>query len=208
MNSVRQLWLKWKMLRLPWRRQFLAGQDLHGLTYWEFRGQGDNSHRMRRMVKGPRNLHHADVPSFVSPLWHQWLRHTRFDAPSMEEQQMDVTRQIQLKHNARLADERWASKKRYIEKPREKDEEQTGTRGMEAQRQVADEVRGKMEDRAGVPPDAAVNARERVQHQQGASQHQQKPDPWEQERQKQKQTATNPSGAWQPEAWTPPPRRR
>lgn len=35
-----------------------------------------------------------------------------------------------------------------------------------------------------------------------------KPDPWEQERRKQNERASNPSGTWQPEAWTPPPRRR
>ena len=28
-------------------------------------------------------------------------------------------------------------------------------------------------------------------------------DPWEEERQKQKQTASNPGTGWQPEAWTP-----
>lgn len=205
MNSIRQMWLKWKMLKLPWRKQFLAGQDLVGNTYWEFRGANDPS-RMRRIVKGPHNIHHGDMQSRISPLWHQWLRHTRFDAPSLQEQQTDVARQVQLKHNAMLADQRWAEKKRYIEKPRPKDEEQTGTRGIEAQRQVADEVRGKMEERAGVPPDAAVNAKERVQHQQEAQQ--QKPDPWEQERQRQKQAASNPSGTWEPESWTPPPRRR
>ena len=211
MSTLSQLWLKWKTLRLPWRKQFLAGRDLLGNTYWEFRGADPNPVRMRRIVKGARHIHHSDVQAQISPLWHQWLRHTRYDAPSMEEQQMDVSRMVTLKENARLADARWESKKRYIEKPREKDEEGSGTRGIEGQRKTADEVRAKMEERAGVPPDAAVNAKERVQFQEGTSVDQ-TPDPWEKERQKQKQkqkqTASNPGGAWQPDSWMPPPRKR
>ena len=41
----------------------------------------------------------------------------------MQEQAADVARQTQLKHNARLADERWAAKAKYIEQP--KSEERT-----------------------------------------------------------------------------------
>ena len=28
MGAIRQLWLKWKMLKLPWRRTFLVGMPL------------------------------------------------------------------------------------------------------------------------------------------------------------------------------------
>lgn len=35
----------------------------------------------------------------------------------MQEQAADVQRQAQLKINAKLADERWAAKAKYIEKP-------------------------------------------------------------------------------------------
>lgn len=49
--------------------------------------------------------------------WHQWLRHVRSDAPTVEEQQQDLIRQQQLKQLARLADERWASKPSYLDKP-------------------------------------------------------------------------------------------
>jgi len=208
MSTLKTLYRHWKALRLPWRRQFLAGSDLQGLTYWEF--LGSNPARPRRIVKGPRTLHHSDVQEAISPLWHQWLRHTRADAPSLEEQRADVQRQVELKINARLADERWNSKKRYIEKPREKDEEASGTRGIEAQRQVAEDVRGRMVERAGLPPKAAVDAVDNLNEREGerGQKQQQQPDPWEQERQKQKQTASNPGGAWQPEAWTPPPRKR
>jgi NADH dehydrogenase [ubiquinone] 1 alpha subcomplex assembly factor 2 len=49
--------------------------------------------------------------------WHQWLRHTREDPPSIFEQQMDVQRQLRLKDLARLADERWASKPSILDGP-------------------------------------------------------------------------------------------
>ena len=50
--------------------------------------------------------------------WHQWLRYTRAEPPSIQEQQLDVQRQSQLKVLAQRADERWASKPSMLDKPR------------------------------------------------------------------------------------------
>lgn len=91
-----------------------AGQDLHGNTFWEFK-DAINHNRWRRIVQGNRKTHHSDVQ--ISPQWHQWLRQTRADPPSIQEQIADVQRIEQTKHNARLADERWAAKAKNIEKP-------------------------------------------------------------------------------------------
>jgi NADH dehydrogenase [ubiquinone] 1 alpha subcomplex assembly factor 2 len=44
----------------------------------------------------------------------------RADPPSLEEQQQDVLRQIQIKQLAQLADMRWASKPSYLDKPQTK----------------------------------------------------------------------------------------
>lgn len=93
------------------------GQDLHGNTYWEFKDRL-NAERLRRIVRYHRRTHFSDVQ--VSPQWHQWLRHTRSDPPSIQEQQADVVRQVQLKHNAMLADQRWANKERYLEEPNQR----------------------------------------------------------------------------------------
>ena len=57
---VKQLWFRWKSLKLPWRRQFLAGADLAGNTFWEFR-DALNAGRWRRIVKYSRKAHYADV---------------------------------------------------------------------------------------------------------------------------------------------------
>lgn len=54
---------------------------------------------------------------FVPAQWHQWLRYVRQHPPSIEEQQHDLIRQAQIKKLARLADERWASKPSFLDKP-------------------------------------------------------------------------------------------
>ncbi|KAI9932829.1 hypothetical protein ASPWEDRAFT_33796 [Aspergillus wentii DTO 134E9] len=114
MSPVNSLWFKWKSLRLPWRKSFLVGSDLTGNTYWEFK-DALNAGRFRRIVKYNPKTHYADVQ--VTPQWHQWLRYVRPTPPSIEEQQQDVLRQLQMKQLARLADERWASKPSYLDKP-------------------------------------------------------------------------------------------
>jgi NADH dehydrogenase [ubiquinone] 1 alpha subcomplex assembly factor 2 len=95
--------------------------DLSGTTFWEFK-DGNNAGRMRRIARYPRSIQLSEVK--ISPAWHQWLRHTRQDPPSIEEQEANVQRQIQLKQLAQLADERWASKASYLDSP--KDTAQTG----------------------------------------------------------------------------------
>src|ERR1700722_14952086 len=47
----------------------------------------------------------------------QWLRHTRFDPPSLVEQQADQIRQERIKILAAAADERWASKPSVLDPP-------------------------------------------------------------------------------------------
>jgi NADH dehydrogenase [ubiquinone] 1 alpha subcomplex assembly factor 2 len=50
--------------------------------------------------------------------WHQWLRRTRFEPPSLQEQTSDIQRQLELKQLARLADERWANKPSLLDPPK------------------------------------------------------------------------------------------
>ncbi|KAF2156082.1 hypothetical protein K461DRAFT_318701 [Myriangium duriaei CBS 260.36] len=111
---VSRLWFRWKSLQLPWRRHVLAGYDLAGNTFWEFK-DALNANRLRRIVKYSRKTHHADVK--ISPQWHQWLRHTRTDAPSVQEQQFDLIRQDRVKQLAAEADARWASQPSFLDAP-------------------------------------------------------------------------------------------
>ncbi|PQE27515.1 hypothetical protein CJF30_00007840 [Rutstroemia sp. NJR-2017a BBW] len=114
LSPIRKAWYRWKALRLPWRKSFFVGFDLQNNTFWEFRDTL-NGGRMRRIVKSPSSTSYADVS--ISPQWHQWLRYTRPDAPSLQELQGDVLRQERLKILAKEADERWAQKKSYLDPP-------------------------------------------------------------------------------------------
>lgn len=49
--------------------------------------------------------------------WIQWLRHTRYEAPTISEQRLDVHRQAQIKQLAAQADARWAAQVSYLQPP-------------------------------------------------------------------------------------------
>ncbi|OAL06375.1 hypothetical protein IQ06DRAFT_210534 [Phaeosphaeriaceae sp. SRC1lsM3a] len=113
-GSFRRAWYEWRMKRFPWRKKWLVGYDLQGNTFWEFKDQL-HALRNRRIAKYSRKTHYGDVN--VSPSWMQWLRHTRFDPPTMTEQHQEIARQERMKVLAAKADERWASKPSALDAP-------------------------------------------------------------------------------------------
>ena len=70
---------------------------------------------MRRIVQYPSSTHYSEIK--ISPQWHQWLRHTRSDPPSLTEQSQDSVRQQNLKVLAAQADAKWAAKPSYLDAP-------------------------------------------------------------------------------------------
>lgn len=120
--------------------------------------------------------------------WHQWLRHTRYEAPSIEEQQADVVRRTQMKQLAQLADERWASKPSFLAKPQPSPEPATKPRdpgGYVSQTESAEKegVRNAVDSSTGT---GAKHGKDAL---------------WT-------QTAAGPSEKWQPESWSPGAARR
>ncbi|KAK3375268.1 hypothetical protein B0H63DRAFT_482434 [Podospora didyma] len=205
-------WYKWKALRLPWRRQFLVGLDLYGNTFWEFRDPGskaatEESGQWRRIVRYPRNTHYGDVK--VSPPWHQWLRHTRKEPPSIEEQRADVARQARMKVLAAQADARWEAKAGVMDAPPSRQQQPS----------LADRIRQHEEQQplstsepavADIPPREQATSSEpgpdtspsrdetwRKMQQQQQPKPAGKPGPW-------KQVRGGPSEEWQPKAWQRP----
>ncbi|KAK1245126.1 hypothetical protein MKX08_004755 [Trichoderma sp. CBMAI-0020] len=185
-----QAWYKWKALRLPWRKRFLIGFDLQGNTFWEFRltrGAQDSSERWRRIVSYPRSTHYSQVK--VSPQWHQWLRHTRREAPTMDEQRAELVRQERMKLLAAEADARWEAKPRVMEAPRQEEAaRRLPLAGEGAQQPVEEEDKKK----------AAATRKERPS--QAAKQEEDKADakdPWARAK------AQGPGENWQPTAWNP-----
>ena len=119
--------------------------------------------------------------------WHQWLRHTRSTPPSIQEQQNDVLRQIQLKQRAQLADERWAAKPSVLDKPRRGNQE-LGVGDGEKEGTVGRRWEEGKTTAAG----------EKVEKDQSEGEKKERKDPW------QHRDRGVPGQTWQPEAWTPP----
>ncbi|KAH8147981.1 uncharacterized protein LAJ45_08083 [Morchella importuna] len=107
-NILKRVWYTFKSYRLPWRRQTFIGMDLDGNTYWEM-NDTLNRGRPRRMVKY-KDYQRDYVDYKLTPQWHQWLRATRTDPPTIAELEGDIVRIQRLKVNAALADARWAAK--------------------------------------------------------------------------------------------------
>ncbi|KAI1500436.1 hypothetical protein F5X99DRAFT_240258 [Biscogniauxia marginata] len=209
-GPVLKAWYRWKSLRLPWRKRFLVGLDLQGNTYWEFRIRGVDAsspnpssrhRRFRRIVQYPRLTHYSEVE--VPPQWHQWLRYSREDPPTLREQSADVARRERVRALAAEADARWAAKPSLLDMPtppggskrqpapaldtegiRPREREQ----GWHVAREHDEGDQGRRKDAAPAPASSSPQPRE---------------NPW-------KRPQGGPSEKWQPAAWTPSaaPRKR
>lgn len=125
----------------------------------------------------------------VGPLWHQWLRYARDEAPSLDEQRADVARRVRTRALAAEADARWEAKPRL----------------------AGDDVPGQGEKGQPVPvlEGAAERGREKVRHEEEGSGGgnvraeakegvgKEEKDPWAKHR------STGPGEQWQPGGWTP-----
>ncbi|KGO64199.1 NADH:ubiquinone oxidoreductase, 17.2kDa subunit [Penicillium italicum] len=190
---VNSLWFKWKKLRLPWRKSFLVGEDLAGNTFWEFKDVL-NAARFRRIVRFDPKTHFSDVQ--VTPQWHQWLRHVREHPPSIQEQQQDLVRQAQIKQLARLADERWASKPSFLDKPKTQQQPPATQINEAALNQPTKAAPAQKASASTTSPEAAPKAKPAPK-----PKTQKEENPWT------KAQKANPGEEWQPEAWSPSSKR-
>ncbi|KAG6365516.1 hypothetical protein INS49_007127 [Diaporthe citri] len=180
-SPLLQTWYKWKALRLPWRKRFLAGLDLQGNTYWEFRDvRGDPSDprtRWRRIVQYPRDTHYSE--------------------------HAEVRRQHQMRLLAAEADARWAAKPSLLE-------HDGGAAGQVGAGQPVPALGSRRVARGGAEKESALpeegTRRDAVasgsEQQAAAAKDAQKKDPWAQSRR------GGPSEDWQPQAWSPPASKR
>ncbi|KAI9506151.1 hypothetical protein BX070DRAFT_178909, partial [Coemansia spiralis] len=112
---VRQLYMSWKMLRLPWRNDILAGSDLDGNLYFERFVRG--AYRARRRVVYSKNLSVSDYKDDIIPVqWQAWMRHTRDEPPTTNELLMDIQRRRKLEETVqRLAEKEVAARLSRVE---------------------------------------------------------------------------------------------
>ncbi|KAJ2007171.1 hypothetical protein H4R26_000937 [Coemansia thaxteri] len=95
MGLIRQAYLQWKALRLPWRKDVLAGTDLDGNLYFERAARA--AQRTRRHVLYRKNISVADYTDQLIPVqWQAWMRHTRSHPPTITELLSDVERRQRL----------------------------------------------------------------------------------------------------------------
>ena len=170
---------------------------------------------MRRIVQYPTTTHYSEIK--ISPQWHQWLRHTRSDAPSITEQSQDLVRQQNLKVLAAQADARWAAQPSFLDAPgRERGQPVAaletknprfhaepsvpGEKNKQATEPTTEKLTGAEEyKRAKLFPDgmpAPSGLRPGEEDGRGPiTEKKTKEDPW-------KQARGGPSEEWQPKAWT------
>lgn len=171
---------------------------------------------MRRIVQYPPSTQYSEVK--ISPQWHQWLRHTRKDPPSLTEQSQDLVRQRNLKVLAAEADARWAAKPSFLDAPdrsqplpaldRKDDGEYTQTMESLQRNSTISAARGVKEvlqNADGLTNTTLASEASDLKGKSQAGERQAtkprevpKPeaaeDPW-------KQTRGGPSEGWQPKAW-------
>lgn len=151
---------------IPFRRKFFVGYDLHGNTYWEFTIDGNMQRLRRKLEPFEEKLFKADYFETVPPQWLQWLRRTRYDAPTLQELTNDQIRQQRIKILAQQADRKW-----YMEKERLEQEQQL---------KLLAELK-KVQDENNAFEEEARKAKESAQQPTPESAAQEsKPDPWAQ----------------------------
>jgi NADH dehydrogenase [ubiquinone] 1 alpha subcomplex assembly factor 2 len=134
----------------------------------------------------------------------QWLRHTRAEPPSINEQQLDEIRQAQMKQLAAAADARWASKPSFLDAPSKQQpsvgsmmKDTEGGRDARAAA-VSDEVRN---PGARGAQEVAESTDANVAKAMGKSKKEDLATPW-------KGVKFGKEGEAQPESWTPKLARR
>jgi len=162
---------------------------------------------MRRIVQYPASTHYSEIK--ISPQWHQWLRHTRKDPPTLTEQSQDLVRQRNLKKldTPGRAQPLTAS---GVKDPRvyvESEEAEVGTEARNAiSRTLEDRIRDTdanlgnrvaREHGSRIVEESGAGASREVPTKKGESRLKDKKeqlDPW-------KHARGGPSEEWQPQAW-------
>ncbi|KAK0526784.1 hypothetical protein OC834_004682 [Tilletia horrida] len=94
------------------RARYFAGYDLAGNAFYEYpsRSGSTDPRHTRRVIdwkekREPSEYDQSSIPA----QWVAWLRHTRRQAPTLEELQVDAERIMRVRENARLIAERDAA---------------------------------------------------------------------------------------------------
>ncbi|TIB71338.1 hypothetical protein E3Q24_02362 [Wallemia mellicola] len=89
----------WEAIPKPSDRYFV-GYDLEGNKYYEHPPTTDYKQRPKRTVKYPNHVDWSEVGREMPAQWKAWLRHTRFEPPSIQELELDLLRIQRTQENA------------------------------------------------------------------------------------------------------------
>jgi NADH dehydrogenase [ubiquinone] 1 alpha subcomplex assembly factor 2 len=129
----------------------------------------------------------------------QWLRHTRAEPPTLNEQQLDEIRQAQLKQLAAAADARWASIPSFLDAPSKQQQPSIASMLKNTMRrpELADiQPNVVLNNSAGVADDSFRGEGEDKAETKAKSRKEELPSPW-------KGIKFGKEGEPQPESWTP-----
>ncbi|CAH1764862.1 18723_t:CDS:2, partial [Entrophospora sp. SA101] len=99
-------------LRLPWRRQILVGSDLFGNEYYEsIKPIMDNGRTKRIVYMKKKGIISDYIVEDIPVQWQSWLKHTRFNSPTIEELINNNKRQELILSRAKKLDKEWEESK-------------------------------------------------------------------------------------------------
>ncbi|KAI8340060.1 hypothetical protein BC941DRAFT_239780 [Chlamydoabsidia padenii] len=118
LSLVQRLSVSYKNLKLPWKKNVLVGTDLDGNEYWEM--PSPLGGRYKRWVQMKEHDDYAVFNQNQLPVqWQAWLRHTRYEAPTISELVQEQRRRMIIQERAKKLEQEWEQKKLLKQKQQE-----------------------------------------------------------------------------------------
>ncbi|RHZ76451.1 hypothetical protein Glove_197g79 [Diversispora epigaea] len=115
-SRISHLLTLWKQARLPWRSRVFVGTDLSGNEYYE--SVTALNGRTRRIVEMKEKKLLSDYEEDALPVqWQSWLRHTRYDPPTIDEIKLANKRRETIIQKAKAFDKEWEERKKASSSP-------------------------------------------------------------------------------------------
>ncbi|KAG0186054.1 hypothetical protein DFQ28_008369 [Apophysomyces sp. BC1034] len=109
-SLLKRLTQEYKASRFPWKKQVLIGTDLDGNEYWEM--PNPLGGREKRWVELKEEPDYALFRQDQIPVqWQSWLRHTRFEAPSIHDLLVEEKRKAIIQERAQRLELEWQQRK-------------------------------------------------------------------------------------------------
>ncbi|CAI2162946.1 13826_t:CDS:2 [Funneliformis geosporum] len=122
MSSLSRFTTAWKHIRFPWRSIVYVGSDNIGNEYFESTKKING--RTKRMVELKVKKELVDYSGDEIPVqWGSWLRHTRYDPPTIEEIVLANKRRELIIERAKKLDQEYEEQKAKLASDQSKDQQ-------------------------------------------------------------------------------------